>query len=155
MGGGGGCWCGFFFFKQKTAYEIYQCDWSSDVCSSDLKIRSKQLWQAAEIPTPSFVTLSSDSDWAAVTAELGLPLVVKPVSGGSSLGISRVDQQRQLEPAWRQAAQYDSAVIAESWIVGKEYTVAVLGDEVLPVMPLEIPSGFYDYRSQYEPDDTG
>ncbi len=119
------------------------------------KIRSKQVWLAAGLPTPAFVLLEEHSDWGAVAAELGLPLAVKPVCEGSSLGITRVTETAAIEPAWRTAAVFDARVMAEPWIVGDEYTVAILDGEALPVIRLQAPSGFYDYAAKYEAEDTG
>ncbi|NOX91436.1 MAG: D-alanine--D-alanine ligase [Gammaproteobacteria bacterium] len=118
------------------------------------KIRSKQVWQAAGLPTPAFAVLNDDSDWSAVVDELGLPLAVKPVHEGSSLGATCVQQQEGLEPAWRSAVEFDAAVMAEPWIIGEEYTVGILDGEALPVIRLETPREFYDYEAKYNADDT-
>ena len=118
------------------------------------KILSKQVWQAAELPTPAFILLDGDSDWSAVVAELGLPLAVKPAHEGSSLGTTRVERAEDVQPAWAKAAEFDAAVMAEPWVIGEEYTVAILGDEALPVIRLETPREFYDYLAKYQADDT-
>ena len=118
------------------------------------KLRSKQVWQAAGLPTPAFMRLTADSDWAAVIEELGLPLAVKPAHEGSSLGATRVTNGADLEPAWQTAAEFDAEVIAEPWILGEEYTVAILGGEALPMIRLETPREFYDYQAKYQADDT-
>ncbi len=119
------------------------------------KVRSKQIWQSAKLPTPSFVCLSADSDWAASVDELGLPLAVKPVHEGSSLGAARVERLEDLESAYLEAAKFDSVVMVEPWIIGDEYTVAIINDEALPVIRLETSREFYDYLAKYEADDTG
>lgn len=129
----------------------------SDVLGSALsmdKVRSKQVWRAAGLPTPAFVALSHDSDWSAVVDELGLPLAVKPAHEGSSLGTTRVERLQDLQAAWTNAAEFDAAVMAEPWVIGEEYTVAILGDEALPVIRLETPREFYDYQAKYKADDT-
>ncbi|MGO1871504.1 MAG: D-alanine--D-alanine ligase, partial [Halomonas sp.] len=85
----------------------------------------------------------------AEVAELGLPLIVKPVHEGSTLGISIVKSQAALEAAYQEAAQFDARVMAERFVVGDEYTVALVGDQVLPAIRVEVPGGFYDYEAKY------
>lgn len=118
------------------------------------KVRSKQVWLSAGLPTPKFVLLHEATDWHAVVEDLGLPLAVKPVHEGSSLGAARVENAADLEPAWREAVAFDAAVMAEPWISGEEYTVGILADEALPVIRLETPREFYDYHAKYQADDT-
>lgn len=113
------------------------------------KQRTKQVWSALELPTPQSIMLDARSDWSAVVAQLGLPLIVKPVHEGSTLGISIVKSQAALEAAYQEAAQFDARVMAERFIVGDEYTVALLGDQVLPAIRVEVPGGFYDYEAKY------
>lgn len=113
------------------------------------KQRTKQVWQAVGLPTPESIMLSAESDWQAVINQLGLPMMVKPVHEGSTLGISIVKNQQALEAAYHEAAKYDARVMAERFIVGDEYTVALLGDDVLPAIRVEVPGGFYDYEAKY------
>lgn len=118
------------------------------------KVRSKQVWQAASLPTPLFVELNEQTRWKDVVAKLGLPIAVKPAREGSSIGTTRVNDASDLEAAWRSAAQFDDVVMAEPWIQGKEYTVAILSDTALPMIRLETPREFYDYQAKYETNDT-
>jgi D-alanine-D-alanine ligase len=118
------------------------------------KWRTKLVWQALGIPTPAHRVLAAAADWAAVAAELGLPLMVKPACEGSSIGISKVATIEQLEPAYRLAARYDSLVLAEQFIDGDELTAAILDDEALPLIRLETPRVFYDYEAKYHAQDT-
>lgn len=118
------------------------------------KLRCKQLWQGAGLPTADFRVLDRDSDWTRVLAELGGDVMVKPVHEGSSLGMARARSAGELEAAWRAAAAYDDAVIAEAWLAGAEYTVAILGARALPVIRLETDREFYDYEAKYLRDDT-
>lgn len=113
------------------------------------KQRTKQVWSAVGLPTPESIMLDAGSDWSAVVAQLGLPLIVKPVHEGSTLGISIVKSQVALEAAYHEAAQFDARVMAERFIVGDEYTVALLGNQVLPAIRVEVPGGFYDYEAKY------
>ncbi|MCC6535107.1 MAG: D-alanine--D-alanine ligase [Burkholderiales bacterium] len=118
------------------------------------KWRTKLIWQALGIPTPAHVLLAADSDWAGVAAELGLPLMVKPACEGSSIGISKVTSIEQLEPAYALAARHDTSVLAERFVDGAEYTIAILAGHALPVIKLETPRAFYDYEAKYHADDT-
>jgi D-alanine-D-alanine ligase len=118
------------------------------------KLRTKRIWQAMGLPTPAWETLSGSADFDAVVGRLGLPLMVKPVHEGSSIGMTRVEQAADLPAAWQQAARYDSEVIAEQWVHGDEYTATILGREVLPMIRLETPRIFYDYEAKYFADTT-
>jgi D-alanine-D-alanine ligase len=118
------------------------------------KLRTKQIWQSAGIPTPAFSVLH---DVAAVTAasdNLAYPVIIKPVHEGSSIGVSKVDSPDGLLTAWQQAAQYDDSIIAEQWIDGVEYTAGILHDTALPLIRLETPNIFYDYAAKYQADTT-
>jgi D-alanine-D-alanine ligase len=118
------------------------------------KWRTKLVWQAAGIPTPRYELLTAQSDLRAVSARLGLPLMVKPASEGSSIGMSKVRAAAELGEAYALAANYDRVVIAEQFIEGIELTAAVLGGEALPLIKLETPRDFYDYAAKYLADDT-
>ena len=118
------------------------------------KWRTKLLWQAAGLPVPDYVLLESKTDFGAVEQQLGLPLFVKPANEGSSVGISKVIEAGELASAYRVAAQHDSLVLAEQYIGGGEYTVAILGEQVLPVVKIEPSGEFYDFESKYLSDDT-
>jgi len=118
------------------------------------KLRTKQLWQARALPTPPYEVLSARSDLAAVAQRLGLPLMVKPVNEGSSIGMSKVRAAAGLDEAYALAVNYDRSVIAERFIEGTELTGAILGDEALPLIRLETPRDFYDYDAKYVADDT-
>ncbi|HAD09999.1 MAG TPA: D-alanine--D-alanine ligase [Porticoccaceae bacterium] len=118
------------------------------------KLRCKQLWRGIGLPTPAFHILNQDSDWDAVVKELGGSVMVKPASEGSSLGMSKADSADQLEAAWRLASEYDDCVLAERWLSGAEYTVAVVNGRTLPTIRLETQRQFYDYQAKYEDDDT-
>lgn len=118
------------------------------------KLRTKQLLEGANLPSPKYMLLDQDTDLNYVVAELGLPLMVKPALEGSSIGMTKVEEEGQIEAAYQLATQFAGAVFAEKWIVGKEYTVAILGDEALPVIRLETPHKFYDYEAKYIANDT-
>lgn len=118
------------------------------------KLRAKRLWMAEGLPTPPFEVLDAKSDFHATARRLGLPLMVKPVNEGSSIGMSKVRAAGDLEEAYALAVNYDRAVIAEKFVEGTELTAGVLGDEALPLIKLETPRDFYDYQAKYVADDT-
>jgi D-alanine-D-alanine ligase len=118
------------------------------------KLRTKQVWQSAGIPTPAFTLLTNAAEVAAAQDGLQYPVIVKPAHEGSSIGISKVESASALPQAWQQAAHYDSSVIVEQWISGAEYTAGILGDEVLPLIRLETPNAFYDFAAKYQAETT-
>jgi len=118
------------------------------------KFRTKLLWQAGGLPIPEYALLTADSDFADVEAALGLPLFVKPAHEGSSIGITKVKTPGTLEAAYREAARYDSLVIAEKGVMGGEYTVGIVGGEALPIIKIEPATEWYDYEAKYNRDDT-
>ena len=118
------------------------------------KAQCKFIWQGMGLPTAPFRVLVADSDWQQISAELGLPMMVKPGSEGSSIGMSKVDRAADLHAAYEEAAHYDKTVIAEGWISGGEYTVGIIKGQPLPVIKLETAREFYDYQAKYVDDDT-
>ncbi|MCK5897236.1 MAG: D-alanine--D-alanine ligase [Cocleimonas sp.] len=118
------------------------------------KLMTKHIWSGAKLPTPAYHVLTAETDFADVVATLGLPIMVKPANEGSSIGMTKVEQANELQAAYRRAVEYDTLVLAEQWINGEEYTIALLGDDVLPVIRLETQSSFYDYEAKYKSDET-
>lgn len=118
------------------------------------KLRSKQLWQSVGLSTPAFVSATEEVMLKDAVAQLGLPLIVKPMREGSSLGMSKVSRREALVDAWRQARRLDCQVLIEQWIEGVEYTAAILGDKVLPLIRIETAREFYDYAAKYQDDGT-
>lgn len=118
------------------------------------KWRTKLLWHATGVPTPRCELLSRETDLSGVAARLGLPLMVKPANEGSSIGMSKVRNAAQFEEAYALAINYDSVIIAEQFVDGPEFTVGILGGDVLPLIRLETPRDFYDYEAKYQANDT-
>jgi D-alanine-D-alanine ligase len=118
------------------------------------KLRSKKIWRGEGLPTADFAELDETTNWQNVIERLGGRAMVKPSSEGSSFGMTSAANAGELEAAWREAAKYDSKVIAEQWIDGPEYTVAILGEQVLPPIMLETDHEFYDYDAKYIANDT-
>ena len=118
------------------------------------KLHTKNFWQGVNISTPRFSLLDETTDWSKTLKVLGGEIMVKPSREGSSLGMSRANNPASLKEAWELASQFDETVIAEQWIEGAEYTVAILGKEVLPPIKLETSNTFYDYSAKYLSADT-
>jgi D-alanine-D-alanine ligase len=129
----------------------------SGVMASSLamdKLKTKQIWLAMGLPTPEFYIIDSEASCEKALEVLDLPLIIKPVLEGSSIGMSKVERKEELIPAWQKAQVCGGTVIAESWIEGDEYTAALLDDQVLPMIQLKTPHQFYDYGAKYEANDT-
>lgn len=122
------------------------------------KWRSKLVWQAAGLPVPEWRLLTPQSDLPAIERELGLPLFVKPACEGSSVGVSKVKTAGGLRAAYAEAARHDPLVLAERFLGGGEYTVAILGQgaqaQALPAIRIVPATEFYDYEAKYFRDDT-
>ena len=117
------------------------------------KLRSKQLWQGMDLATGGFVTLAADTDWQGVIDRFG-KVFVKPACEGSSIGMTSADNAAALQTAYGVAGAYAGEVLAERFIDGPEYTVAVLGDQALPSIRLETDNEFYDYEAKYLSEET-
>jgi D-alanine-D-alanine ligase len=118
------------------------------------KWRSKLLWQAAGLPVPGLRDARRPIATSPPWKRLGLPLFVKPACEGSSIGITQSQAAGRAGAAYAAAAKHDSLVIAERAILGGEYTVAILGDQALPIIKIEPSNEFYDYEAKYLRDDT-
>jgi D-alanine-D-alanine ligase len=118
------------------------------------KVRSKWVWLAQGLPTPRFVPLAKGDDVHAAASMLGLPVIVKPSSEGSSVGITRVFEEADLEAAVELAARYPGDLLVEELIEGDELTVAVLGGAALPSIRIVPKGAFYDYHAKYVAEDT-
>ncbi|MBE5204130.1 D-alanine--D-alanine ligase [Pectobacterium quasiaquaticum] len=125
------------------------------------KLRTKQVWQTVGLPVSPYVALDrrqySETAANALLAKfthLGLPLIVKPSREGSSVGMSKVNTLSELPAALEEAFRHDDDVLVEKWLSGPEYTVAILGDDVLPSIRIQPAGTFYDYEAKYLSDDT-
>jgi D-alanine-D-alanine ligase len=110
---------------------------------------SKELLVQADVPTPPWTSRALGA--REVQDALGLPLVVKPSNGGSTVGLTVVQQPEELEPAMELAARYDADVLCERFVPGRELTVAVLGGEPLPPVEIIPSHDIYDYECKYTP----
>jgi D-alanine-D-alanine ligase len=129
----------------------------SGVLASSLamdKVRSKHLFRALELPTPDYRVVGDPESARAALAELGLPLILKPSGQGSSVGMSKVIDERELAVALELALSFEGEVLAERCVIGDELTVGVLQGMALPSIRIETPHAFYDYSAKYESERT-
>ncbi|MFW1811213.1 D-alanine--D-alanine ligase [Acinetobacter ursingii] len=120
------------------------------------KIKTKQIWQGTDLPTAPYRIINKDSNIDEIVDSLGLPVIIKPVHEGSSIGMSKVEKKEDFAQAIAKATEHDAIVMAEKWITGCEYTIVVLNGEALPVIRLEPPKdvAFYDYDAKYQRNDV-
>ena len=120
------------------------------------KVRTKQLWQGCGLSTAPFSLLTADTDWQQVVNTLGLPLIIKPVHEGSSIGMTKVNHLDELPAAYATAVKCGDVVMAERWITGREFTIVIIDDEAYPVIRLEPAdiTNFYDFEAKYNRNDT-
>ncbi|HVC98170.1 MAG TPA: D-alanine--D-alanine ligase [Pirellulales bacterium] len=116
------------------------------------KSASKTRMLAAGVPTLPYVSFAVDEPRSLVAervAELGYPTVVKPDAQGSSLGVGFAADAGELAVCIDAARCFGTLMLAEPWIDGREFTVAVLGREPLPVLEIATPRGLFDYEAKY------
>lgn len=118
------------------------------------KWRTKLIWQAAGLPTPKAFLLNADSDWSHLIDELNTDAIVKPAREGSSIGMRKVHTADELRNSFNFACEYDGLVLAESWVQGAEFTVAIVDGKALPAIQLKTSHAFYDYDAKYQANDT-
>ncbi|TQR53558.1 D-alanine--D-alanine ligase [Acinetobacter sp. RF14B] len=120
------------------------------------KVKTKQVWQGSELPTAPYRIVTKDSDPEEIVAALGLPLIIKPVHEGSSIGMSKVEKIEDFSEAIVKATEHDAVVMAEKWITGREFTIVLLNGQSLPVIRLQPPKdvAFYDYETKYNRNDV-
>jgi len=119
------------------------------------KVRSKWVWERQGINTPAFTLVRRGETLAdEFVQKWGMPLFVKPAGLGSSIGISKVEHDRDIATAISLAREYSEVVIVEPEVKGSEYFAGIVGDVVLPLIRIETPREFYDYTAKYESDDT-
>ena len=118
------------------------------------KVRSKWVWGSLGLPTPKFVPLPRGADVHAAARKVGLPLIVKPASEGSSVGVSRVFDEKDLDAAVALAQRYPGDLLMETLVEGGEFTVSILKDDVLPSIKIVPKGAYYDYNAKYIAEDT-
>lgn len=125
---------------------------ASSICMN--KIMTKQLWTVKNINSPKFIAIKDTTSYQQVSDFLSTPFILKPSLEGSSLGINKIENEEQYDIALSQTHKFKGALLAEQWVEGKEYTVAILDGKALPVIRLETPRGFYDFEAKYQSNDT-
>ncbi|MGI9338198.1 MAG: D-alanine--D-alanine ligase [Gammaproteobacteria bacterium] len=118
------------------------------------KHRAKIIFRASGINTPKWLVATSEADGDKALQKLGLPLFVKPVCGGSTTHCAKVSKADELAAAIADAASEGGAALVEEWIRGEEYTAAILGGRVLPLIKITPSGGLYDYHAKYVAEDT-
>jgi len=118
------------------------------------KLKTKEIWLANELPTPAYFVIDKDTSPEEVLKHLRLPVIIKPMREGSSIGMSKVNDKSDLPAAMETALKYDESVLAEQWIEGDEYTAGIIGEVSLPLIRLETANTFYDYDAKYVSNST-
>lgn len=108
---------------------------------------TKEIFASHGIPTPTGITLKIDENR---TRTMDLPCVIKVANGGSSVGVYIVHTQEEYEKSLEEAFQYDTEVIIEQYIDGREFSVGVVDGEVYPIIEIAPIEGFYDYKNKYQ-----
>ena len=113
---------------------------------------TKRLLRDAEIPTlPWRVARAPDFSFEldVITEVIGFPCIVKPSRQGSSVGLAVVERPEELDAAVREASRYDSEVMIERFVRGRELTVSIVGDRPMPPVEIRPKKGIYDYEAKY------
>ncbi|MEA3109721.1 MAG: D-alanine-D-alanine ligase [Gammaproteobacteria bacterium] len=118
------------------------------------KLKTKRVVLGGGYAAPEYAVLSSTADLPGALASIGLPLMVKPASQGSSVGITKVKAPEEFPRAYAEARAVDPIVFAEAYITGDEYTVGVLQNQALPSIRIQPATEFYDYQAKYFRNDT-
>ncbi|MBI3813407.1 MAG: D-alanine--D-alanine ligase [Nitrospinae bacterium] len=113
------------------------------------KAASKEIFERHQISTPVYEVITKKDYEGGYTVMLDLPVVVKPVAGGSTIGVSIVMRADKLDEAIQGAFKHDNSVLIEKFVDGMLLTAGVLGDTALPVVEICPKKGFYDYESKY------
>ena len=120
----------------------------SSACAFD-KVAAKGRFEAMGIPTPAYQVIERTRGDLGRLARLGFPLVIKPARQGSSVGVSIVNRQAELEEACQISWQYDDHLVAEQFVAGRELTVGIFDGHALPVIEIRPQHGFFTYENKY------
>jgi D-alanine-D-alanine ligase len=113
------------------------------------KVRSLCLFEKAGLSVPLYEVVQKNTNWN-FSGNIKMPLVVKPASHGSSIGLSIIDKETDLGQAVNFAFSFDERVIIEEYIKGRELTVGILSDQPLPVIEIVPKKRFFDYEAKYK-----
>jgi|TARA_B110000008_G_scaffold142318_1_gene144009 D-alanine-D-alanine ligase len=129
----------------------------SGILSSSLgmdKFKCKKIWKSKKIQTPDFMKIDDSNQFEKASNLCGLPFFIKPANSGSSIGIAKVSNKKEFIPAFENAYEIDKTVIAESFIIGREYTLPIIKNKPLPIIEIRVKTDFYDFEAKYLRDDT-
>lgn len=118
------------------------------------KLRTKLCWQGQGLLTPKWMIVEVEKEIESCAEYLGFPVIVKPSQEGSSMGMSKAQNIKELKEAVKLALSFKCDVYAEQWVKGAEYTVAVLAGDALPIIRVETSNEFYDYEAKYQSNST-
>tara|TARA_B100001964_G_scaffold216696_1_gene256182 strand:+ start:507 stop:1511 length:1005 start_codon:yes stop_codon:yes gene_type:complete len=121
------------------------------------KVKSKDIFRRNNVPTPNYFTTSTIQNVSEITnsaQSLKLPLITKPVSNGSSFGISIIEEYAEIKNAIEHTGLYGREILVEECIEGRELAVSVLNEKALPVIEIKTATGIYDYDAKYKSDKT-
>jgi len=113
------------------------------------KVCAKEIFLRENIPTPDFYVLDGTSGSRVGEGHINVPLVVKPAREGSAIGVSIVKEEKEFQPALKKAMKYDSKVLIERYVKGKEITVGILNGAALPVVEIHSKRDFFDFEAKY------
>ncbi len=112
------------------------------------KLRSKRIFEKESIPTPAWALITG-KNWKKKIEELKIPIFIKPIADGSSIGVELIESEIELEPTIEKSLKQYESIIVETAIQGREFTVGILGDQALPVLEVRPKRRFYDYTAKY------
>ena len=145
--------------KVQAAFDLFGIQYtgtgylSSALCMD--KGLAKVVMNAAGVPTPRGITLKKSNHKKELSAyTMKFPVVVKPCCGGSSVGVSIVENQKDYEKALEDAFSYEDEIVVEDYIHGREFSVGVINGKALPIIEIAPITGFYDYENKYKPGST-
>jgi len=118
------------------------------------KLKSKQIWQSMNLPTPSYQIVEKEQDCFIAAKDLGFPFMLKACRAGSSIGIVKIDKLAQIPAAWNTVSKFDDVIIAEQFIAGQEFTVSILENDVLPIIKINHQHNFLDFDAKYKDEAT-
>jgi D-alanine-D-alanine ligase len=118
------------------------------------KFKCKTIWKAKNISTPVFMQVNNINQFKKASNLCGLPFFLKPANSGSSIGIAKVNNEKEFIIAFEKAYKIDKIVIVESSIIGSEYSVPIIHNRPFPIIEIRTKTDFYDYEAKYIRDDT-
>lgn len=141
--------------KIQATFDLFGIKYTgSDYLSSAIAMNkelAKKVLAAGGVPVPRGFSVKKG---VATSKQPGFPCVVKPCCGGSSIGVSIVNDQESYEKALAEAFRWEDEVVVEQYIQGREFSVCVIGGKALPVIEIAPISGFYDYKNKYQAGST-